>query len=450
MQNSPNVLLENQQMDEFRNALKKEALIMILEILGNMNFARTVGFEMLSLFRKFLSKLVEGLKLFVGPIAGIENEHILEDFIKSIESSFTDVSTEDTLHSTLVKMDLLCSLDKYVLLTEDSENPENNEDVEEEADEDNNGEEVEADENEMIFKKRAKFSLSPVHFQIKKFFELPNVYEKVMQNTVAIKKQPRYSHFINGDLWKEKLESFDKNDIVIPYHLYMDGVQLNNALGTHKAAGSQNCSYYFFPTLPSQYQSRLDNIFTAGFHSSADIKKHGKEASFNSLVDELSVLATDGLILDIGGEDIKVFFVLGLLLGDNLGQNDVAGFTTSFVSNHCCRFCRIYKTDLHNQFKENEELLRNRNNYEKDILTNNVSKTGLKETSVLNKIPLFHVVESLGCDLTHDLSEGVDHWNLSESILHWINKKKYFTLAQLNERVQSFSYGANETGNTSR
>lgn len=331
-------------MTEFQTALKKEALSIILEIMANMNFARSVGFEILGLFQKFLKKLVDELKLIVGPIAGPENEHILEDFITAIESSFSGVSTEYKLHSTLVKNDLLCSLKQFVILTENCESEDvDDDDDEEEEVEDNNGEAVGADEKEMVFNERAKFCLSPIHFEIKKFFELPNVFEKVMENTATIQRQPRYSHFINGDLWKEKLESFDKDDIVIPYHLYMDGVQLNNALGTHCAADSENFSYYVFPTIPIQYQSRLENIFTAAFHSAADIKKHGKEEAFNTLVDDLSELATDGLTLNINDEDVKVYFVLGLLLGDNLGQNDVTGFTKAFNSNCCCRYCRIYR-----------------------------------------------------------------------------------------------------------
>lgn len=197
----------------------------------------------------------------------------------------------------------------------------------------------------MVINKRAKFSLSPIHFEIKKFFELPNVFEKEMENTINIQRQPRYSHFINGDLWKEKLKSF-KSDVVLPYHLYMDGIQLNNALVTHVAAGSENLSYFFFPTAPMEHQLQLKNIFNAAFHSSADIKKHGNEAAFNTLVDELSKLAIDGLTLNINAEDIKVYFVLGLLLGDNLGQNDIAGFTMAFRSKYCCRYCRIFKDQL--------------------------------------------------------------------------------------------------------
>lgn len=115
------VISENEPMFEFQSSLKKAALVLILEILGNMNFARSAGFEMLDLFQEFLSKLVEGLKLFIGPIVGNENEDILEDIIAAIELSFSDISTEHRFHTRLVKNDLLCSLKKYVMLMEENE-----------------------------------------------------------------------------------------------------------------------------------------------------------------------------------------------------------------------------------------------------------------------------------------------------------------------------------------
>lgn len=200
-------------------------------------------------------------------------------------------------------------------------------------------------------------------------------------------------------------------------------------------------------TIPVQYQSRSENIFTAAFHASADIKIHGNEASFNTLIDELDELATNGLILNINDEDVKVFFVIGLLLDDNLGQNDATGFTTSFKSNGCCPYCRIQKLELQKQFREDVELLRNRNNYEDDVLMNYTPETGIKETSALNRIPFFHVVDSVGCDLTHDLSEDILHYNLAECISYWTKKKKYFKLAVLNKITQSFNYGETEVGN---
>lgn len=48
--------------------------------------------------------------------------------------------------------------------------------------------------------------------------------------------------------------------------------------------------------------------------------------------------------------------------------------------------------------------------------------------------------------LDHDITEGILHPNLSESILCFINKK-FFTLENLNDRMCSIKYGEVEQGN---
>lgn len=103
----------------------------------------------------------------------------------------------------------------------------------------------------------------PIEHQIKKFFELPNVFEKVKSNTLNLQASNKRDHFINGNIWKEKLKQYKSEDTVIPFHFYGDGVQLNNPLGTHIKSGEQHFNYYTFPTVPNEYQSRLENIFVA-------------------------------------------------------------------------------------------------------------------------------------------------------------------------------------------
>lgn len=56
----------------------------------------------------------------------------------------------------------------------------------------------------------------PICFQIKKFFELPDVLEKVRSNTLKLQQENKLSHFVNGKLWKEKLKSYEPSQIVIP------------------------------------------------------------------------------------------------------------------------------------------------------------------------------------------------------------------------------------------
>lgn len=64
----------------------------------------------------------------------------------------------------------------------------------------------------------------------------------------------------------------------------------------------------------------------------------------------------------------------------------------------------------HQWIEETEEiveLLRTEENYFEDAETNNMTLTGVKDWSVFNAIPHYHVVNGSANDLTHDLLEGV-------------------------------------------
>lgn len=71
----------------------------------------------------------------------------------------------------------------------------------------------------------------PIVFQIKKFFELPNVFEQVKANTLKLQGENKLNHYINGEVWKRKMKMFKPDQTVIPFHFYSDGAQINNPLG---------------------------------------------------------------------------------------------------------------------------------------------------------------------------------------------------------------------------
>lgn len=115
--------------------------------------------------------------------------------------------------------------------------------------------------NEESDSEEKSIMLMPITFKLQKFFELPNVFEKIEEHTKIIRQGQKLNHFINGKLWKEKLKHFDDNQTVIPYFLYFDGAQVNNPLGPHCRKGLLNFNYITLPTIPTEYQSRLENIF---------------------------------------------------------------------------------------------------------------------------------------------------------------------------------------------
>lgn len=121
-------------------------------------------------------------------------------------------------------------------------------------------------------------------------------------------------------------------------------------------------------------------------------------------------------------------------------------FSGSMSGGFCCRICKMHYNDIKTEENSNNAIRRNVQNYDEDVATNSQAKTGIKEFSIFNTIPCFHVTEGLSVDLDHDLLEGILHPSLALSILYFIDKE-FFDLDFLNERMNSMDYGEAEKGN---
>lgn len=120
--------------------------------------------------------------------------------------------------------------------------------------------------------------------------------------------------------------------MLIPYILYVDDFEINNPLGSNSSKHSICNLYYSFPCLPME-ESRLENIFYAAVTKSIDLKNYSNEICFEYLIEELKVLKLSGINFDCGNNlNINVKFILGLVIGDNLGLNHFLNFSKSFSS----------------------------------------------------------------------------------------------------------------------
>ncbi|KAF0769834.1 Uncharacterized protein FWK35_00006348 [Aphis craccivora] len=72
------------------------------------------------------------------------------------------------------------------------------------------------------------------------------------------------------------------------------------------------------------------------------------------------------------------------IIGDNLGLHSILGFTESFMSNYPCRFCKCSKFECNYETVQNNDKLRNEDNYKSDLAMNNNSLSGIKEIYTLN------------------------------------------------------------------
>lgn len=166
---------------------------------------------------------------------------------------------------------------------------------------------------------------------------------------------------------------------------------------------------------------------------------HNREV-FAPIINELKDLETNGIIIKTESEH-TVYFVMTQLLGDNLRLHAITGFVESFNADYYCRFCKDHKTVMRKQLRENVLVLRNRINYENDVLTNDVSRTGIKIPCIWHVLNSYHVTDNLVCDIMHDFFEGVCHYDLCAILDYLINDMDFFNLETLNNRVQSFDYG---------
>lgn len=112
--------------------------------------------------------------------------------------------------------------------------------------------------------------------------------------------------------------------------------------------------------------------------TSNDRQEFGNQVIFAELIPELNFLENVGIDILYKDKLYRVFFSLGLILGDNLSLDSILGFTESFVARFLCRFCKSPRLDCHNQVTQVDEMLRNKTNYDENISINNITLTDLK------------------------------------------------------------------------
>lgn len=196
-------------------------------------------------------------------------------------------------------------------------------------------------------------------------------------------------------------------------------------------------------------------------------KEYGLQNVFGNVVEELTKLTTDGILINVDSTDHQVFFVCGTFLGkkmleendwtltrsnvllaDNKEANTVQGYAKQFNANKYCRFCQMRKIDARKSTTEDSTIRRNRLNYEEDLLKDDLYESGIHEYSPLNNIPFFHVTESSAEDVSHTVEEGIGKYNITEALRILIYEDKLFTLKQLNDRINGTFFAFHTSKNS--
>ncbi|XP_023318087.1 uncharacterized protein LOC111694374 [Trichogramma pretiosum] len=408
--------------------LIKELLIFILNIYADSNLPRSVVDTVIDFFDKFnQNHFIPSLRADI--LEALENEQLSERTKMKLNSVFDDyktlfvpLNTEDNRFNLLRKINY--------------RNPQ--------VPEIGNVLEKKSEGNHTYVSFDPVFALvMPLKITLKHFLEIPNVFNSIMEYRSKLLEENNpliIKNIIQADLFRQKYIPKHCQDIVIPYFIYFDECECGNALGSCAGKNKMSAVYSQIACLPPSIASRLCAIFLSLLMHSKQQKKLSNRETFHKLVDEANDLRQNGVKICVDSKSFVVKFELLLVLGDNLGLNDIFGFTKSFTTDFYCRICKLTNEEASLATIEVKSKIRKRDDYDLDAKIKNVNESGIREACIFHEIQNFHITENTSIDILHDFLEGVCSYDIHQILKVFIFDKKIFKLNDLNEQIECFEY----------
>ncbi len=164
------------------------------------------------------------------------------------------------------------------------------------------------------------------------------------------------------------------------------------------------------------------------------------------LVDDIKSLETEGLDIVIDGMNYNFRGTISCIVTDNLAAHTLSGFMESFSALRSCRFCFMTRDARQVTFSDLECTLRTKETHARHVAAvgqhpQMATTYGVKGDSPFNSLTYFHPIWGCPSDLAHDLFEGFV-CNVLEEIIRYFVREHFFTLKQLNRKIQTFDYAA--------
>ncbi|KAJ8677415.1 hypothetical protein QAD02_013202 [Eretmocerus hayati] len=282
---------------------------------------------------------------------------------------------------------------------------------------------------------------------LKIFLELPGMFERtveylkeLMNDELSISNNVQGSYLKFWRLFSEGL-------IILPLFIYFDDYENNNPIGSYRGVNKCGAVYVSIPCLPPEYQSKIENIFLFLLFNTLDRAVFSNKMTFAKAIEELNLLQTEGITLDLPTGPMKVIFKVRNLIGDNLGIHAICNFVQYFRTKFFCHLCLTEYSDISTKLTEDDCILRNPENYSEMLAKNNPQESGMDGECVWNNLDNFHATVNITEDVMHDWYEGICRYDVAIALHDLIYVQKSFELKDLNSRIRSFYYGPKESTN---
>lgn len=250
-----------------------------------------------------------------------------------------------------------------------------------------------------------------------------------------------YTDFKDGLTFLKHPLFSDRSKVSVRLQLNYDGMGSTNPLRGHSAPHNVGMFYFTIQNLPKHFQTCNENVYLLAICYSLDIKKYGFHAILSKFMEEIKLLETEGVSVNIPGRgDVTIFGSLSVFSGDCLAVNEIFGLVCDFSHDYHCSICYATKKELSTNFVESSFELRSKQQHAIDLdnLLKNSSllhSRGVKNQCVLNRSLHFHSAENFSLDMMHIYTEGVGPYSLGNVLHVFINVRKLLTLDELNKRL---------------
>lgn len=156
--------------------------------------------------------------------------------------------------------------------------------------------------------KRVEGQQVKLAIKLKKFLELPQVYDNIFSYIEKeTSSQETITSIYQGSLWNSIKTSF-AGQMVFPIFLFFDDFEPCNALGSRAGLYKIGAVYISLACIPPEFSSSLENIFLAQLFFSSDRETFGNRQVFSKLIEELLFLEKEGITICTTKGPQQVFF----------------------------------------------------------------------------------------------------------------------------------------------
>lgn len=229
-------------------------------------------------------------------------------------------------------------------------------------------------------------------------------------------------------------------------HLYSDEFEVVNPLGAKKGKHKVSAFYFTLGNIEQKYNSLLRNIHLCLIVRYCFVKKYSYKVILQPLINDLVTLCTEGIGLDVDGENEVVLGGLASISCDNLTAHSLAGYTCSFNHGRICRFCLALHTEIQYKHEESDYVIRTPELHSyhlsaiRDSTPNGALAYGIASKCPFEEIVAFETTNSFPPDVMHDFLEGIIP-RLLKLMLKTFHTDRVCLLQTFNAELNSFDWG---------